>query len=181
MGNSGGSGETKVLLENKVAVIYGGGGNIGGAAARAFAREGARVFLAGRTASSLEDLAADVRSNGGVADTSVVDALEESQVNAFVDDVIARTGKLDISFNVIDYRDVQKPLTEITLDEFQQPIVTATRTQFLTTSAAARHMIPQGSGVILTFGGLRASDHSGARRVQDCTRCRRRASPSVGF
>ncbi len=142
-----------MLLENKVAVIYGGGGNIGGAAARAFAREGARVFLAGRTASSLEDVAADVRSNGGVADTSVVDALEESQVNAFVDDVIARTGKLDISFNVIDYRDVQKPLTEITLDEFQQPIVTATRTQFLTTSAAARHMIPQGSGVILTFGG----------------------------
>ena len=119
-----------MLLENKVAVIYGGGGKIGGAAARAFAREGARVFLAGRTESSLEEVATDIRSNGGVADISVVDALDESKVNAFVDDVIARAGKLDISFNVIDYRDVQKPLTGITLDEFEQPIVTATRTQF---------------------------------------------------
>jgi 3-oxoacyl-[acyl-carrier protein] reductase len=145
--------EPYVLLENKVAAIYGGGGNIGGAAARAFAREGARVFLAGRTTTSLEEVASDVRSNGGVADISLVDALDEGQVNAFVDDVIARAGKLDISFNVIAYRDVQKPLTEITLDEFEQPIVTATRTQFLTTSAAVRHMAPKRSGVILTFGG----------------------------
>jgi NAD(P)-dependent dehydrogenase (short-subunit alcohol dehydrogenase family) len=142
-----------VLLEDRVAVVYGGGGNIGGAVARAFAREGARVFLAGRTASTLEGVAVDIRSNGGAAEISVVDALDDGQVNTFVDDVVAVAGKLDISMNVIDYRDVQKPLTEITLDEYEQPIVTATRTQFLTTRAAARHMIPRGSGVILTFGG----------------------------
>ena len=45
-----------MLLENKNAVIYGGGGSIGGAAARAFAREGAKVFLAGRTQESLEEV-----------------------------------------------------------------------------------------------------------------------------
>ena len=45
-----------MLLENKNAVIYGGGGSIGGAVARAFAREGARVFLAGRTPATLKDV-----------------------------------------------------------------------------------------------------------------------------
>jgi NAD(P)-dependent dehydrogenase (short-subunit alcohol dehydrogenase family) len=142
-----------VLLEGKVAVIYGGSGNIGGAAARAFAREGARVFLAGRTISTLEATASDIRSNGGIADVAVVDALDARRVNVFVDNVAAQAGRLDISFNVIDYRDVQRPLLEITLDEFEQPIVTATRTQFLTTAAAARHMMARKSGAILTFGG----------------------------
>jgi NAD(P)-dependent dehydrogenase (short-subunit alcohol dehydrogenase family) len=55
-----------VLLENKNAVIYGGGGSIGGAVARAFAREGARVFLAGRTRAKLERVADEIRSAGGV-------------------------------------------------------------------------------------------------------------------
>ena len=48
-----------MLLKNKNAVIYGGGGAIGGAVARVFAREGARVFLAGRTLQSLEEVADD--------------------------------------------------------------------------------------------------------------------------
>jgi NAD(P)-dependent dehydrogenase (short-subunit alcohol dehydrogenase family) len=65
-----------VLLEDKNAVIYGGGGTIGGAVARAFAREGARVFLAGRTLTKLDDVAEEIRSVGGVAETAQVDALD---------------------------------------------------------------------------------------------------------
>ena len=53
-----------MLLENRNAVIYGGGGSIGGAVARAFAREGARVFLAGRTPAKLEAVAGQIRSAG---------------------------------------------------------------------------------------------------------------------
>ena len=53
-----------MLLADKNAIIYGGGGSIGGAVARAFAREGARVFLAGRTLESLEDVVEDIRSAG---------------------------------------------------------------------------------------------------------------------
>ena len=49
-----------MLLEGKNAVIYGGGGSIGGGVARAFARESARIFLPGRTGESLEMVAADV-------------------------------------------------------------------------------------------------------------------------
>ncbi|WNG47338.1 SDR family oxidoreductase [Archangium minus] len=142
-----------MLLENKVAVIYGGGGSIGGAVARAFAREGARVFLAGRTKAKLDSIADDIRSRGGQADTAIVDALDEKAVGAFVDAVVEQAGHIDISFNLIGYGDVQEPLMKLSVDDFLQPITNAARTQFVTTRAAAPHMIARGSGVILTFGG----------------------------
>lgn len=135
-----------MLLADKVAVVYGGGGAIGGAIARAFLREGAEVFLAGRTKAKLD----------AVTDpdhTYVVDALDQASVNAFVAEVAGRTGRIDITCNVIGVGDVQKPLTELTVDEFLQPITSATRSHFLTAGAAVPHMIEQRSGVILAFGG----------------------------
>ncbi|MFN8516007.1 MAG: SDR family oxidoreductase [Chloroflexia bacterium] len=140
-------------LEHKVAVIYGGGGAIGGAVAHAFAREGARVFLAGRTQSKLDAVANDINDRDGVAHTAVVDALDEAAVNAYVDAIVAQVGQIDISFNVIGTGDVQKPLLELSVADFLQPITNAMRSQFHTTKAAARHMIKRSSGVILTFGG----------------------------
>jgi 3-oxoacyl-[acyl-carrier protein] reductase len=140
-----------MLLEDKNAVIYGGGGSIGGAVAKAFAREGARVHLAGRTKATLDAVADEIRAAGGQADTAEVDALDEAAVDAHAD---AIGGGIDISFNVIGLNDVQgTPLAEMALADFMAPIETALRSQFLTTRAAARHMIPRGSGVILTFGG----------------------------
>jgi 3-oxoacyl-[acyl-carrier protein] reductase len=143
-----------MLLDGKTAVIYGGGGSIGGAMATAFAREGAHVFLAGRTQEALDATAEALRADGGTVDTAVVDALDEAAVDAHAADVVARTGRLDVSVNLIGVNDVQgTPLVEMTVDDFLSPIATATRTQFLTTRAAARQMITQGSGVILFFGG----------------------------
>ena len=148
-----------MLLEDKNAVIYGAGGAIGGAVASAFAREGARVFLAGRTLGSLEEVAGQIRSAGGVAEAAQVDALDERAVDGYVDAVAEKAGGLDISFNLISYEDVQgTPLAEMTLEDFERPVVTAVRTQFLTAKVAARHMIGQGSGVILTFGGAGGRD-----------------------
>ena len=142
-----------MLLENRVAVIYGAGGSIGGAVARAFAREGARVFLAGRTQASLDKVANEIRLSGGAADTAVLDALDEQTVETYVDAVVKQAGQMDISFNLISYGDVQMPLLELSLEDFMQPIVNAMRTHFLTTRAAVRHMVKRGSGVILQFGG----------------------------
>jgi 3-oxoacyl-[acyl-carrier protein] reductase len=62
------------------AVIYGAGGAIGGAVARAFSREGATVHLAGRTAGPLDALAAELRKAGGVATVAELDALDEEAV-----------------------------------------------------------------------------------------------------
>ena len=142
-----------MLLENRVAVIYGAGGPIGGAVAGAFAREGARVFLAGRTQAKLDKVAREIRSNGGVADSAVVDVFDERAVDEFVDGVVEQAGHVDISFNLIGLGDVQEPLIEISVEDFIQPITNAMRAHFLTTRAAARHMVGRGSGVILAFGG----------------------------
>lgn len=142
-----------MMLENKIAVIYGAGGSIGGAVARTFAREGAKVFLAGHTQATLDEVADEIRSNGGTADTAVVDALDEQAVDEYVDAIVEEAGYIDISFNLIGYGDVQEPLTEISVEDFTRPITTAVRTQFLTTSAAARHMVERESGVILFFDG----------------------------
>src|SRR4051794_38840083 len=81
--------EDFMLLQDKVAVVYGGGGAIGGSVARAFAREGAKVYLAGRTRQKLERVAEDIRSGGGLVHVGVVDALDEAAVRAHVDAVVA--------------------------------------------------------------------------------------------
>ena len=142
------------LLMGKNAVIYGGGGSIGGAVARAFAREGARVFLAGRTAERLEAVAKGIRDAGGVAETALVDATNERAVNQHADHVAAAAGSLDISMNVIQHGDVQgTPMAEMSVADYLRPVSTAVQTFFLTAQAAARHMMQQRSGVILVFGG----------------------------
>ncbi|WP_219414088.1 SDR family NAD(P)-dependent oxidoreductase [Pseudonocardia nigra] len=143
-----------MLLEGRNAVVYGGGGSIGGAVARAFAREGATVFLAGRTLATLEAVAADIRAAGGSAETAQVDALDEAAVDAHADTVAVQAGSLDISLNVIQHGDVQgTPMVQMQVADYLRPVATAVTTTFLTARAAVRHMVRQGSGVILMFGG----------------------------
>lgn len=143
-----------MLLEGKNAVIYGAGGSIGGAVARAFGREGAKVFLAGRTRAPLEDVAERIRSGGEAAETAEVDALDERAVDEHADRVAAEAGGIDISFNVIAHPSVHgTPMAEMAVDDFTGEVLTAVRTTFLTSRAAARHMVKQRSGVILAFGG----------------------------
>jgi 3-oxoacyl-[acyl-carrier protein] reductase len=143
-----------MLLEHKNAIIYGAGGAIGGAVARAFAREGATVHLAGRTPDRLEAVGEQIRAAGGTAETATLDALDKTAVDRHADAVAASHGSIDISFNLIAHGDVQGiPLVEMRLDDFMQPVVTALRSTFLTATAAGRHMQRQGSGVILIFGG----------------------------
>jgi 3-oxoacyl-[acyl-carrier protein] reductase len=141
-------------LEGRTAIIYGGGGSIGGAVAQALAREGATVFLAGRTASSLERVAEAIRSDGGRAETATVDAADERAVDRHAAEVVAATGRIDVCFNAISHGEVQgTPVAEMQLDDYVRPVTTAVRTTFVTWRAAARQMIRQGGGVILAFGG----------------------------
>jgi 3-oxoacyl-[acyl-carrier protein] reductase len=141
-----------MLLEGKKAVVYGAGGAVGGAVARAFAREGARVFLAGRTPEPLEEVAGEIRSAGGVAEAARVDAVDERAVENHADAVVEAAGGIDVSFNAISIRDVQLiPLAEMSREDFMSPITTGVSTHFLTARAAARRMAERGSGVILTL------------------------------
>jgi 3-oxoacyl-[acyl-carrier protein] reductase len=147
-------GRTHMLLEDKNAVIYGGGGTIGGAVARAFAREGATVHLAGRTLPTLERVADDIRRAGGAAETAQVDALDEGQVGEDAERVVAGGGSLDVSFNAISHPNhLGTPVLEMEYEEFEEPVTRRLRTRWITSRAAAPHMNGQGSGVILTCGG----------------------------
>jgi NAD(P)-dependent dehydrogenase (short-subunit alcohol dehydrogenase family) len=141
----------KMLLERKNAVVYGGAGRVGRAVARAFAHEGAKVFLAGRTLATLDRVAEEISRSGGSVETARVDALDEPAVDEHADAVAAEAGGIDVSFNAISHGDVHgAPLLEMPFEDFARPITTATRSQFLTTRAAARHMTRQGSGVVMT-------------------------------
>jgi NAD(P)-dependent dehydrogenase (short-subunit alcohol dehydrogenase family) len=140
------------LLHNKTIIIYGAGGGIGGGVARTFAGEGASVFLAGRTLESLERVQAEIMAAGGRASVSVVDALDEPAVEQHAAAVEAEAGRIDVSFNLISRGDVQgTPLIEMSEADLLAPVVNGLRSQFLTARAAARRMVRQGSGVILTL------------------------------
>jgi len=141
-----------MLLEDKNAVIYGGGGAIGGAVARAFAREGAKVFLAGPTLAKLENVAREISAAGGMAETAEVDALDEKAIDEHADAVAASAGGIDIALNAVGILHVQgTPFAELSFEDYSHPITAYTRTHFLTAKAVARHMVKQGSGVILTL------------------------------
>jgi NAD(P)-dependent dehydrogenase (short-subunit alcohol dehydrogenase family) len=138
------------LLEGKTAIVYGGGGGIGGGVARTFAREGARVFLAGRTRGTLDAVAKDITAAGGSASVAIVDALDEQAVEEHVRAVASSAGSVDVSFNLVTRGDVQGiPLIEMSADDLLRAVVNGLRSNFLTARAAARQMIKQGSGVIL--------------------------------
>jgi NAD(P)-dependent dehydrogenase (short-subunit alcohol dehydrogenase family) len=138
-------------LESKIAVVYGDGA-VGGAVAKAFAREGARIFLTGRTLTKLDVLADEILRNGGVVETAVLDALDEQAVEDHMREVINRNGRIDISFNAIGIpqKGIQGiPLAELSVESFILPVTTYTRSHFITAKAAAGNMVKQGHGVIM--------------------------------
>jgi len=138
------------LLAGRTAVIYGGGGDLGAATGLAFARQGARIYLAGRTRGPLEEAAAAITAAGGQADVAVLDALDEQAVEDHLARVVAETGRLDVSFNLVTRGDVQGvPLLAMTPDDLLRAVDNGLRSTFLTARAAARRMSVQGSGVIL--------------------------------
>src|SRR5216683_1869372 len=145
------------LLSNKNAVIYGAGGAIGGAVARAFAREGATVFLTGRGLKEVESVADEIRAAGGKAEAAEVDALDEAAIDKHLSDMVAKAGSVDISFNAISIPDAKilgVPLVKLDVEQFSLPITAYTTSYFLTARLAARHMIPNKSGVIMTVTAL---------------------------
>lgn len=141
-----------MMLRSKIAVIHGGGGAIGGAVARAFAREGATVYLAGRTREKLEAVARDVEAAGGTAHVASVDALDERAVSRHADAVASEAGRIDVALNAVGIVNVHgTPLLELSLEDYEHPIHAYARTHFLTAKAVARHMVQKGKGVILSL------------------------------
>ncbi len=149
------------MLKDRVAVIYGAGGAIGGAVAQAFAREGARVFLTGRNISPVELVAKQIVADGGSAEAAEVDALDERAVDDHLRSVVDEAGRVDISFNAVGIANagiLGIPLVDLDAERFFEPITSAVGSYFLTARLAARRMIPNGSGVIMTVTATHARE-----------------------
>ncbi|MGM9485448.1 SDR family NAD(P)-dependent oxidoreductase [Roseateles sp. NT4] len=145
------------MLKDKVAVIYGAGGAIGGAVARAFAREGARVFVTGHRLSPVQALAGQMEAAGGMAQPAEVDALDERAVDGHLQAVVGQAGRIDISFNAAGFSNAKAlgvPLVDLDLGHFASPISDYLASYFLTARLAARRMLPNKSGVIMTVTAL---------------------------
>jgi NAD(P)-dependent dehydrogenase (short-subunit alcohol dehydrogenase family) len=148
-----------MLLKDKVAVIYGAGGAIGGAVAGAFAREGARLFLTGRHLAPVQAVAKELAASGGTAEAAEVDALDEQAIDQHLRSVIDTAGRLDISFDAVGIPGTTLlgvPLVELDVERFSLPITAYTRSYFLTARLAARRMLANRSGVIMTVTTLQA-------------------------
>jgi NAD(P)-dependent dehydrogenase (short-subunit alcohol dehydrogenase family) len=146
-----------MLLKNKNAIVYGAGGAVGSTVARAFAREGARVFLAGRTLGKVDAIANAIVQGGGSAEAAQLDATDEQAIERHASEVARKAGRIDISFNavgvsgdVVAARGMQGvPFTQLPLESFTAPIELYTRTNFLTARAAARRMLEAKCGGVL--------------------------------
>jgi NAD(P)-dependent dehydrogenase (short-subunit alcohol dehydrogenase family) len=141
-----------MLLEKKTAVIYGAGGAIGSNVAKAFAKEGAKVFLTGRNLASVAAMAKEIVAAGGTAEAAQVDALDEGAVEGHIAAVVKKAGTVDISFNAIT--PIPQPgtqgisIAQLSVESFTAPITAYMRSYFLTARAAARRMVENRSGVI---------------------------------
>lgn len=145
------------MLKDKIAVIYGAGGAIGSALARAFASEGAKLFLTGRQLTSVEAVAREIVAAGGSAEAAEVDALDEQVMDKHLQSVIDKAGRVDISFNAVGIPDAKilgVPLVELDVEQFSLPIRSYVMSYFLTARMAARRMIANRSGVIMTVTAL---------------------------
>jgi NAD(P)-dependent dehydrogenase (short-subunit alcohol dehydrogenase family) len=108
------------LLNEKIAFVSGAGRGIGAAAARLFAREGAKVVLAARTEDQLKAVTEEIRSAGGVADYVVCDLADPASVRAAVDRAVALHGRLDVAFNNGATISPPGPVDQVTLGDFDR-------------------------------------------------------------
>jgi 3-oxoacyl-[acyl-carrier protein] reductase len=141
-----------MILKNKNAVIYGAGGSLGSAVAKAFAKAGAKVFLTGHNLASVQKVSDEIIANGGMAEAAEVDAFDENAINSHLDALTQKAGTVDVSFNAVGINVKQGvPLVSLTMDEFVLPVTQTLQTRFLTAKAAGNAMMKQGSGVIISL------------------------------
>jgi NAD(P)-dependent dehydrogenase (short-subunit alcohol dehydrogenase family) len=149
-------------LEGKRAIVTGGGSGIGRASAIRFAREGATVLVVGRAANA-EDVAAEIRAEGGAASSMIADAAIEENVAAMVERCLSELGGLEIFFANIGVTGSNTPLLEQTVEEWTEVYRLNTISCFLAIKYAGRHMTAQRYGsIILTSSAASLRANAGA-------------------
>jgi 3-oxoacyl-[acyl-carrier protein] reductase len=148
---------TRSGLQDRIAILFGAGGEVGAQVADEFARQGARVFLSGRTVDRVQAVADAIADDRAVADVAELDALDDAAVDAYLGRVVAGEGRIDIVFNAMgpqasEYDNATSTM-DLPVEKFMLPISTIVASQFITARAAARHMAGRGSGVVVFLSG----------------------------
>lgn len=142
-------------LDGKTAIITGTGFGIGKGIAQAFAKEGAKLVLAGRNGQRLQGVADELRCQGATVISVPTDVSHERDVIALFDITRKEFGRLDILVNNAGLTD-QAPLEQTSLERWQKIIDTNLTGPFLCTREALKIMKPQGGGRIINIGSISA-------------------------
>jgi 3-oxoacyl-[acyl-carrier protein] reductase len=144
-----------MTLAGKNALIFSATGAIASGTAKVMAAQGATVYISGRRKDALQALAKEIKDAGGKAQIDIVNALDEKAIESYVDTIAKQAGHIDIVFNGIGGRPVDlgypKKSTDQSLQDFMNPLNHILASQFLTSRSAARQMIKQRSGSIVTL------------------------------
>ena len=143
-----------VNLENKVAIITGGGRGIGKAAAIAMAHAGARVVVAARTLSEIEAVATEIRTMGGHAVAIQTDVSKEQDVQHMIQKTLEVYGRVDILVNNAAVNIPPKSLVDLTLEEWNWVMGINLTGVFLCSKYVLQHMMDQRSGKIVNVSSI---------------------------
>ena len=136
------------IMEGKCGLITGGGSGMGRAAALMFTKEGAKVLVAGRTLSKLEETRKLVQAQGGVCEVFQCDVTVEEQVKAMVDKTVELFGKIDFGFNNASIETTNQPIWERDSDSFKEIIEGDLYSTFYCIKYESAYMVKQGFGAI---------------------------------
>jgi NAD(P)-dependent dehydrogenase (short-subunit alcohol dehydrogenase family) len=142
-------------LDGQVAIIVGGARGIGEAIAHMFAQEGATIVLVDLETmkSQLDRVVQTIDRQGGKAAAITADCSDDPQVNALVDEIIRRFGKIDVLVNSAGFRGPLVPVQEISEKEWDDVLLYNLKLVFLCCRAVLKQMIKQKSGSIVSIAG----------------------------
>jgi NAD(P)-dependent dehydrogenase (short-subunit alcohol dehydrogenase family) len=151
-------------LTNKVALVTGAGSGIAKAAAKLFAKEGAKVAALGRTKEELEETVAQIESDNGEAIPLIADISKPEEMQQAIQQIADKWGRLDIVFANAGINGVWAPIDELTPEEWDKTININLKGTFLTVKYAVPHLKKQGGSIIITssVNGTRMFSNSGA-------------------
>jgi NAD(P)-dependent dehydrogenase (short-subunit alcohol dehydrogenase family) len=144
------------VLMNKVAIVTGASSGIGRAAAKLFAREGAKVVVMARRKLELDALVAEIEGSGGSAAAVTGDVKDEAVAKAAVEMAVRRFGGLDIAFNNAGTTGTLGPITSLSLTDWRDTLDTNLTSAFLGAKYQVPAMLARGGGSLIftsTFVG----------------------------
>jgi len=138
-------------LKDRVAIVTGGGKGIGKAIALAFASEGAKVVVAARDLSKLEETVKEIKAKGGRAKAIQTDVTVEKQVQQMVAETIKEYGQIDILVNNSGIGGPTVNVVDLKLEDWNQVLAIDLTGSMLCAREVLKYMIPRKSGNIINI------------------------------